>query len=112
MAFLHDTGTGHAHYATLRLKELTTAAAKLSTTLPTKITTLRMALATLPTDVSVDDPMEGAKEESAAVREHMDAIEMAKATISGLRDDMDIFRAAPTFGLLKNTYVRRLSHLI
>ena len=103
MAFLHDTGTGHAHYAALRLYELTTALAKLATTLPTKITTIRMALASLPTEVPVDDPMDGAGEESAAVREHLDAIETAKATISGLLDDMDIFSTAHTFGLLKNS---------
>ena len=92
-----------AHYATLRFKELTTALAKLSTTQPTKITTIRMTLASLPTDVPIDDPMEGTKEESAAVREHMDAIKMAKATLSRLLDEMDIVSAAHTFGLLKNT---------
>ena len=31
MAFLYDTGTARAHYATLWLYELTTALAKLST---------------------------------------------------------------------------------
>ena len=60
-----------------------------------------MALASLPAEVPVDDPMDGAREESAA--EHLDAIETAKATISGLLDEMDIFSTAHTFGLLKNT---------
>ena len=103
MALLHDTGTGRAHYAALRLYELTTALARLATTLPTNITTIRMAPASLPKEVPVDDPMDEAREESAAVREHLDAIETAKATISGLLDEMDIFSTAHTFGLLKNT---------